>query len=80
MLRIARMAGLGKLHRSDWQAGQNPFWAVSNYAYLEQKPCLHQRHINPRIQIWRSVCRQMMVNVGDMRGWKCCGNESLLAK
>jgi hypothetical protein len=28
MLRIARMAGLGKLHRSDWRAGQSPLWAV----------------------------------------------------
>ena len=26
MLRIARMAGLGKLHSSDWRAGQNPLW------------------------------------------------------
>jgi len=24
MLRIARMAGLGKLHRSGWRAGQSP--------------------------------------------------------
>lgn len=27
MLRIARMAGLEKLHRSDWRAGQSPLWA-----------------------------------------------------
>ena len=51
MLRVARMTGLAKLHRSAWRHGEGPVRAVSaGRSYRSQGP-VRPRTVGPQIQL-----------------------------